>query len=276
MSGDPRAAGGAMASAIYEGRVRHRRFQPHGHAFEYPLFMMYLDLGEIDDLLDRSALASTRRPAPVRFRRRDYLGDPGVPLAEAVRDLVEERSGVRPRGPIRLLTHLRYWGFGFNPVSFYYCFDPAGERVEHVVAEVANTPWNERYSYVLSDPEPRGRSRAMTWEMPKVFHVSPFMDMDMDYRWTFSEPSGKLLVHMENHKPAGKMFDATLTLERTRGMTPRAILGTQLRYPIMSAKVVFWIYFQALKLWLKKTPFYPHPDRHSATAEVANASGGEP
>ena len=129
-----------MHSAIYHGSLRHRRFAPRPHVFGYPLFMVYLDLAELDTVFKGHWLWSTRRAAPARFVRADHLGDPAQPLDQAVRDLVESRGGQRPLGPIRLLTHLRYFGYAFNPVSFYYCFDAAGERVECIVAEVNNTP----------------------------------------------------------------------------------------------------------------------------------------
>src|SRR5262245_2484107 len=130
-----------MQSAIYHEWLRHRRFAPRAHAFRYRLFMLYLDLAELDVVFRGRWLCSTRRPAPARFDRADHLGDAALPLDVAVRDLVENRTGRRPRGAIRLLTHLRYFGHGFNPVSYYYCFDADGGDVETVVAEVNNTPW---------------------------------------------------------------------------------------------------------------------------------------
>ena len=141
-----------MHSAIYHGWLRHRRTAPRKHAFRYLLFMIYLDLGALDRGFRGRWLWSARRTALARFDRADRLGDPALPLERSVRDLVESRSGRRPAGPIRLLTHLRYFGYCFNPVSFYYCFDVAGERIEHMVAEVNNTPWGEQHWYVLSEP----------------------------------------------------------------------------------------------------------------------------
>ncbi len=139
----------STASAIYEGVVAHRRSEPREHAFSYRVLMMYLDLGELPQLFDGNLLWSSRWPALGWFRRSDYLGDAGVPLDQAVRELVVERTGYRPEGPVRVLTNVRCFGHCFNPVSFYYCFDPAGEEVEAVIAEVTNTPWGERQRYVL-------------------------------------------------------------------------------------------------------------------------------
>ena len=138
-----------MNSRIYKGWVEHRRMAPREHRFRYRMFMLYLDLAELPQLFDRTPFWSARRPALAWFKRSDYLGPAQVPLDQAVRDLVAQRIGARPTGPIRLLTHLRYFGYSMNPVSFYYCFDPSGQTLETIVAEITNTPWKERHQYVL-------------------------------------------------------------------------------------------------------------------------------
>lgn len=245
-----------MYSAIYEGRVRHRRRQPRAHAFRYRVFMLYLDLDELDTVFRGRWLWSARRPAPARFRRADYLGDARVPLKQAVGDLVEARTGRRPAGPIRLLTNLRYFGYGMNPVSFYYCFDRRGTHVETIVAEITNTPWGERYVYVL-DAKP-GTGTHQRFRFAKSFHVSPFMEMTLDYDWRFTAPGEVLAVHMENRKNGGKLFDATLALNR-REISGASLAGALARYPFMTARVIGAIYWQALRLWLKRTPFHSHP-----------------
>ena len=129
--------------ALYFGVVRHRRFDAVRHSFATRLYFAYLDLDELDAAFRGRFWWSARRPAPMWFRRADYFGPPDVPLADAVRDAVAARTGRRPDGPVRVLTHLRAFGYVFNPVSFYYCFD-RDERLQAVLAEITNTPWGER------------------------------------------------------------------------------------------------------------------------------------
>jgi len=249
-----------MHSALYLGRVRHRRFAPRAHAFEYRLFMAYLDLAELERVFRGRWLWSARRPALAWFRRADYLGDPGVPLDEAVRARVAQATGRRPAGPIRMLTHLRYFGLSFNPVTFYYVFDAADTRVETVVAEVTNTPWNERHVYVLANETNEGSGATRRHRVAKRFHVSPFMPMDIGYDWRFSTPGETLSVHMENHRQGAKLFDATLALER-RPLTGASLARALAFFPLITAKVVAAIYWEALRLWAKRVPFYTHPKK---------------
>jgi len=242
-----------MNSCLYLGTIRHRRQVPRPHAFSYRLFMAYLDLAELDKVFRNRWFWSVRRPALAWFRRGDYLGDPAVPLDQAVRDLVAAETGVRPAGPIRLLTHLRMFGHCFNPVSFYYCYDAAGAKVETIVAEITNTPWNERHAYVL----PAGEG-ALRFRFGKAFHVSPFLPMSLQYDWRFSEPGMRLAVHMQNLDAGAKVFDATLDLER-REIGAASLAGALARFPLLTLQVVAAIYWQAFRLWTRRTPFHAHP-----------------
>jgi DUF1365 family protein len=255
----------ALNSCIYRGVVRHRRLTP-AHRLRLPLFMVYLDLDELDRVFEGRWLWSTRRPNLAWFRRKDHFGDPQVPLDTAVRDLVESRTGRRPAGPIRLLTHLRYFGYCLNPISLFFCHDVA-ERIEAVVAEVHNTPWGERYCYVLeeSPKDPAGKMRHRT---VKAFHVSPFMEMELDYRWMITPPGRRFAIHMESYRSREKVFDATMSLSR-REIDRRTLNGSLLRYPFMTLQVVLFIYLHAGLLWLKRAQFHPHPKhREAADAEV--------
>lgn len=252
------------ASAVYEGTVRHRRFEPVEHEFSYRLFLMYLDLDELPEVLDPYPLWSARRPALARFRREDFMGDPGQPLAACARGAVAAAIGIRPDGPVRLLTGLRYLGHSFNPVSFYYCFDSGGERVEAVVADVENIPWGERHAYVLARGEREGP--VLSDEMSKSLHVSPLMGMDQTYAFRADEPGERLAVHIESRpagardgRPAAKSFDATLALRR-RELSRPLMARLLARYPALSLQVVAKIYAQSLRLKLKGARYFPHPE----------------
>ena len=261
-------------SAVYEGWVRHRRFEPVEHSFRYRLFLMYLDLEELPGTLDPYPLFSARRAAPARFRRTDFIGDPARPLAECARDEVERVTGLRPAGPVRLLAGLRYFGHAFNPVSFYYCFDAGAERVEAIVADVTNIPWGESHPYVLSRGERRGP--VLGGELDKELHVSPFMGMDHVYSLRAGEPGSTLSVHIESRKPkrfltaspqknvtaggrGGVIFDTTLALRR-RELSRSLLSRMLLRYPAMSLQVVARIYTQSLRLKLRGAQYFRHPE----------------
>lgn len=245
-----------MNSCIYEGWVRHRRLRPVENSFRYGLFMMYLDLSELPTLFRGRWLWSTNRPAFARFRRQDHLKSLPAdrPLDEAARDLVESRLGTRPTGPVRLLTQLAYFGYRFNPVSFYYCHDASGGRIEAIVAEVSNTPWNERHCYVLA----RDGDAPLEFSAAKAFHVSPFMDMDAVHRFRFTPPGESLVAHIENHRGGEKTFDATLTLER-RPLTRASMAWALLRYPFMTLQVLAAIYWEALRLLARGARYHAHP-----------------
>jgi DUF1365 family protein len=266
-------------SAIYYGSIRHRRLREPKREFRYRLALAYIDLEELPTLLAGRLLAA--RPGLVRFRRRDYLGEEHVPLAQSVRDLVAARTGTRPSGPIRLLANLNTFGHCFNPVSFYYCMDDpskaesvqavTGESgsarvgspgaVQAVVAEVTNTPWGERHSYVLARAsEP---ATVLSGSFPKALHVSPFMGMDARYDWRVSEPAETLSVHIESSTQERLVFDATLSMRR-RELTRAALAALSARYPAAAMRTLALIYSQALRLKLSGAPTYPHPDRRPA------------
>ena len=288
----PQSLRSVASSAIYVGWVRHRRFAPISRAFTFPLYMLYLDLDEVDSIIERTCLwaSDTRGRALTlgRFARRDYLGDPSKDLRAEVLDRVEASLGFRPSGPIRLLTHARQYGYVFNPVSFYYCFDrdpdTGQESLASIVAEITNTPWKERHAYVLdcrseNDQSACAGTRPKRFRFEKTFHVSPFLPMGMSYDWSFSVPcpheGSGLGIHMtlrESGKgdsvagpdapsiPDRRVFDATLRLKR-RPIGRRSLDAMLLRFPFMTARVILGIHWNAFILWLRRVPIFPHPAR---------------
>ncbi len=243
-----------IKSRVARGRVRHRRFHPFARSFEHSVTYFYVDLSEVDRLFRFPPFFAHDRAAVVSFQSKIlYRGDEGQTLEDALRNRVEKELGFKPQGPIRVLTQLSYWGYGFNPVSFYYFFDPE-ERLQAVLSEITNTPWSERHAYVLDL-----RSRQIH-EFDKVFHVSPFLDMNYRYSWGFSLPGESIQVHMDNlaTNDRKKHFDATLSL-RLEPWNRTSVFGALIRQPWMTFKTALLIYLHAAILWIRKTPFYPHP-----------------
>jgi len=290
-----------MKSCLYTGWVRHRRFVPVDHQFRYPIFMFYLDLDELDQVFKKKWYASLERFNVVSFRRKDYFNPDEKDLKTAVinkvnAELAEQGVEHPPIVSVRMLTHLRLFNFTFNPVTFYYCFDEKDNLVS-ILSEITNTPWDERHAYVLPIGEgsqhsayayqEKGRNKH-AFQFDKAFHVSPFNPMNMQYDWIFSEPTEKLHVHMDNtlidsntmnrvcegqskcatpfDGRVEKHFDATLTMEKQELSSELA--STLIRQPLMTVKVVTGIYWQAFKLWVKKAPFYDHPE----TTQVSKLS----
>lgn len=249
-----------MNSAVYFGHIRHRRFSPVENAFRYRVVMMYLDLAEVGTVFDGRLLWSYERPNVASWRRQDFIGPRDMPLDEAVRYRARHQGGIEVRGPIRMLARLRYFGLPFTPVTFYYCFDESDSRVEAIVAEITNIPWRERHAYVLTEAMNEASGPRKRYRMSKRFHVSPFMPMDIEYDWRFTEPGENLNIHMIDYREGKKVFDATLTLKRhpiTGGSLAKALWLN----PVTTVGVPTGIHWQALKLWLKKSPFYGHPQR---------------
>jgi DUF1365 family protein len=253
-----------MNSAIYSGSLRHRRMEPKRHDFSYHVLLFYIDLAEVDSLFRIPLLFSHRFPRVIGFDRKDYLAgnDRHPSLDTSVRALILARTGKSHLGPIRMLTQLRFLGFCFNPVTFYYCFDEAGV-LKFVVSEITNTPWYERRAYVHEMTDDRKHHR---FEFEKDFHVSPFFPMDLHYQWNFSKPepsntSDVLSVHMENwtQDRSRKVFDATLILKATP-WTAWNLFRRILFYPMLTFKSFIGIYYQAFLLRAKGMHFYSHPD----------------
>jgi uncharacterized protein len=260
-----------VRSALYEGTVRHRRLGgPITDEFRQRIFMTYIDLDELPELFDGRLLWSARRPAPAWFRRADHLGDPRVALEESVRALVFQRTARRPQGPIGLLTNLRYMGHCFNPVSFYYCFEPGGQRLSAAIAHVTNTPWGESHSYVVdaTATADHDSSAVASASFEKRLHVSPLMGMHQRYELRLSEPRERLSVHItatatapdETLPGARPLFDATLSLAR-REMSSAQMARVLARYPLLTVSIIARIYAHALRLRLRGAAYHANPAR---------------
>jgi DUF1365 family protein len=280
-------------SAIYQGAVMHRRHQPKAHQFRYPLFMMYLDLEELPSLFKPYWFWSYERFNWGSFWRSDHVGPKEQTLSEFIRTWIESEVGVRPTGPIRLLTHLRFLGYCFNPVSFYYIFkdqqpssetalkeEPPREHLEYIVAEVSNTPWGERHCYLLHPGNEENLSKGGTsheanptedsglkmrslkkhsYRIKKELHVSPFMEMDYEYQIQVTEPAEKILISMKNLRNNLVDFEAHLSLTKQE-INSKNLGKILIKHPAMTIKIIVTIYWQALKLFLKGIPFINHPN----------------
>ena len=249
----PEPSSGGLRSAVYEGTVVHRRYGPGpSHSFSYAVALPLLDLAEVESVSGMHPLWSATRAAPVRFRRADFLGRPDVPLDQAVRDLVAGHTGHRPAGPVALLANLRTWGWLFNPISLYFCAADGDDGVATLVAEVQNTPWHERISYVVGGP---GEHR-----FAKGLHVSPFLPMDLTYRLRYTDPGARMVVVIDVLDGEDRVFGARMDLRRRE--VDRRTLGTLVWHsPAMTHRVSAGIYAQAARLRLKGAPFFSHPGR---------------
>ena len=248
-------------SCIYKGLVKHARYTPARNEFQYSLFMLLLDLDELDTLFEKYWLWSAQHPAFARFRRNDHFGDAREPLRTTISNLVADKTGRQVTGPIRLLTHLSYMGYCFNPLSIYYCFD-ADNKLQDTVLEVSNTPWGQQHCYVLSAEENRSH-RHYSYRFAKDFHVSPFLTMDMIYKCRLTPPQDKLFMALDNYKDDKRIFTSQLALER-REINSANMAGVLIRDPLMTLRVVTLIHWQAAKLWAKRVPYIPYAGKQTA------------
>lgn len=239
------------------------RREPLTHRFRYPVAMAYLDLDEAASLVRASRVLSAARWAPLAFRVDDHgkglpANDSASCLADAVRDAVKRSGGRRPTGPVRLLTQLRHGGVYFSPLNLYFCFDADGETIAAIVAEVSNTPWNERRHYVLDDRTRVNKDNGLRFQNGKDFHVSPFMAMNATYHWRLSPPGDRLTVHIRSTGGAPAPFDAMMLLAR-RPWSDANLLRLLGRFPFANVQILAAIYWQAFRLWTKRCPYFPHP-----------------
>jgi DUF1365 family protein len=264
-----------MKSKIYFGHVQHNRLKPKINKFKYGIFMMYLDLDELPTLFDRFLLWSVDKVNLASFKSKNYLIESNSQnicnsdsIKSGVRNEVEKQTGALHKGPIRMLTHLSYFGYCFNPVTFYYCFNESGQSVDFIVAQINNTPWDERYCYVIdnrhSSINESSQRNSVESAFDKQFHVSPFLPMNMQYFWRFTQPGEQLSVYMKNTQEKEKIFDVTLRL-KSQEITTTSLAKALIKFPLMTWQVVLKIYWQSLILVLKKIPFFVNPTTENSS-----------
>jgi DUF1365 family protein len=198
-------------------------------------------------------LSTSRRPAPLKVLPSDYANEEGSILAGVNRRLVGE--GYVPAEQVMVLTQPRSWGMFFNPVSFYLCY--ASGELTFVLADINNTPWDEHHTYVL---DARGQDGALQFTFPKEFHVSPFMPMDLEYQWRLKLEDDRIEIAMRLIHRGEEMFFAGLYL-RADALSRRAVRRGALAFPMQNARTLLRIYWQAFRLYLKRVPFFPHPEK---------------
>lgn len=237
-------------NALFVGDIEHRRFSPKENKFTYQVAYYFVDLEKAQETFNIPFLFSFNSPGILSFWQKDYLS------AETVRTTILEQLGKPSLGPIKILTNISYFGFCFNPVSFYYCYAQDGETLEYIVSDITNTPWREKHRQAF-DMETQEKK---AFYFAKDFHVSPFMPMEIDYTWIFKQPAEQLYVLMQNRSPNKTQvtFDSTLTLKRFE-LDARNVVRAFLKLPLVTFKTVAAIYYQAFKLFLKRVPFHSHP-----------------
>jgi len=236
-----------MNSSLCEGQVRHRRFVPKSHEFFYQIFMPAVDLDELVELDSALKGFSYNRRNWMSLWRDDYIA--GVAdLKQAVLDKASALAQQPITGRVLMLANMRYIGFYFSPVNFYFIGEPTAYR--YMIAEVSNTPWHEHHYYLVDLNQLENTE--------KQFHVSPFNPMDMHYQWAIKLNAQRVVVHIEAWREV-KEFDATLHLQRS-ALNAVNLRRAMLRTPVMTIKIVSAIYWEAFKLFfIKRVPYYPHP-----------------
>ena len=241
--------------AVYQGTIAHTRFSSKSHKFTYKTNMLYLDLDELQGAFLGKLFWGYNKPNLASFYRSDFYGDKRKTIKKSIQSLLLNKINLHHKGKVFLLTTIRYFGFAFNPVSFYYCFDESS-NIQAIISHITNTPWNEKHAYVHDCRNKSSMSKK--FEFDKDFHVSPFMPMNINYSWVFSPPKDFLFVSMDSYNKDKLIFNATLKM--TKKAWSNFILNKILFLSLpMSIKSTLLIYFNAFILFIKRAKFYPHP-----------------
>lgn len=261
-----------LSNALVKGWVRHRRYKPKAHQFEYKMTWTLLDLDKAEQLFQKSRLWGIEKANIVSYRQADFhqnnrSADCSLPSPLATKqnvlDSIQRHKGEEFNGKVFMLSHLRNYGYNFNSVCFYLCYDHQ-DKLKYIISEITNTPWGERHSYIFDCEKDNDSERdaVMQFNFSKAFHVSPFIKMDMHYRWSFKVTAKNLRVHMVLITSEGqKYFDTTFTAELIP-LTHKTMRQYAFRHALQPHKMSFLIYWQALKLWLKRLKVYDHPKHH--------------
>ena len=254
-----------FASALYRGAVIHRRLRPKTHKLRYSIFNILFDIDELPRLNKELRLFSLNRFNLFSFYERDY-GDGQTPLRSHVESILKQDGIDIAGGPIRLLCMPRILGFVFNPLSVYFCYRPSG-TLDAILYEVSNT-FGERHNYLVpirGNTEQNSPS-VIEQSAEKHFHVSPFLPLNLRYRFRIAPPKETVSVSVHVHDEAGLLVAASLSASR-RELTDGALSKTFVSYPLLTLKVVAGIHWEALKLWLKGIKIWtkPEPPRERVT-----------
>ena len=250
----------ALVSGLYAGTVVHRRMRPRAHRLKYRIFMMLLDLDEIDRIAGASRLFSRNRFNLLSFHDRDYGDRSGAPIRPQIEGHLRAAGLGEASASIRLLTMPRVLGYVFNPISIYFCHRADGS-LGAILYEVSNT-FGERHSYLIP-VQRRTTDGQVRQHCDKALHVSPFIPMDVSYDFRVAPPGERVTIAIAEHDAAGLLLTASFAGQR-KPLGDAALLRAFVTHPLLTIKVVGGIHWEALRLWIKGVPLThrpPAPDR---------------